>query len=137
MHNINQIESRLGHFTVMMAVRFPSESCPTWEPFNLISKDKKEGQMLSFLCSPAFYHNAEHVGMHTHTQFTLIMKKMQSVLKIYIFCMSETDVHCFFSSCLFLQQVWRIQKWRIPCWEAMALRCRSELVNCSEVDIVN
>jgi hypothetical protein len=68
----------------MMAVRFPSESCPTWEPFNLISKDKKEGQMLSFLCSPAFYHNAEHVGMHTHTQFTLIMKKMQSVKDLYL-----------------------------------------------------
>jgi len=47
MHDINQIESRLGHFTVMMAVRFPGQSCPTWEPFNLISKDKKEGQMLS------------------------------------------------------------------------------------------
>jgi hypothetical protein len=107
MHNINQIESRLGHFTVMMAVRFQSESCPTWEPFNLISKDKKEGQMLS-----SFYAHQLSIIMqsmwactYTHTQFPLITQKMQSVLKNYIFCMSATDVHCFFSSCLFLQQL--------------------------------
>jgi hypothetical protein len=58
---------------VMMAVRFPSESCPTWEPFNLVSKDKKEGQMLSLFYSlTSFLSQCRPCGhAHTYTKFPL------------------------------------------------------------------
>jgi hypothetical protein len=68
---------------VMMTVRFPSESCPTWEPFNLVSKDKNEGQMLSlFDALTSFLSYCRACGhAHTHIQFPLIVHKMQSVSK--------------------------------------------------------
>jgi hypothetical protein len=91
MHNINQIESRLGHFTVMMVVRFPSESCPTWEPFNLISKDKKEGQMLS-----SFYTHQLSIIMqsvwactYTHTVSLNHTKNAECVKELYLLHVSD------------------------------------------------
>jgi hypothetical protein len=93
MHNINQIESRLGLFTVMMAVRFQSESCPTWEPFNLISKDKKEGQMLS-----SFYAHQLSIIMqsmwactHTHTHRVSLnhTKNAECVKELYLLHVSD------------------------------------------------
>jgi hypothetical protein len=69
----------------MMAVRFPSESCPTWEPFNLISKDKKEGQMLSFYAHQlSIIMQSMWACTHTHTVYLNHEKNAECVKDLYL-----------------------------------------------------